>query len=120
MTKLRSQQAGFTLVEVLIAAVIFMVGFSILIGLLNSSLNKFSIKEMQLANNLARSTMTSTLAMADTAFLDSVVERSNISFRVRRSVEIGDGLASVLVTVSREKNNKKIIELYNAFLIAHE
>ncbi len=117
MRRILRDESGVTIVEVLVASVVFMVGFSILIGLLNSSLVRFSTQELLFANSLADETMTNTMAVTDTTAMDTVVTRSGLSFRVKRSVSIESTLASACVTIYREKNNRKIIELCNAFII---
>ncbi len=112
-----TSQSGLTVIEILIAAVIFMVGFSTLILLMNSSLVRFSAKELMQADQLAQEMMTRTLADRDTTSIDTVITRSRVAFRVERRVSIAEHLAGVSLTVYREKQNRKIVELYDAFVL---
>ncbi len=109
-------QAGMTVIEVLIAAVVFMVGFSTLILLMNSSLVKFSASELLHANNLAREVITISAAARDTTSIDTVITRSGIAYRLTRQVTVSDNLVGLSITVYRHKQERKIIELYDAFV----
>ena len=110
------RQDGMTVIEVLIAAIIFMVGFSTLILLMNSTLIKFSAREILQADNLAQEVMAKSLADRDTTSIDSVFEVAGVAYRVTRSATIEPDLAGISVTVYRAKQNRKIIELYDAFV----
>jgi Tfp pilus assembly protein PilV len=120
MRKLIAQQSGMTVIEVLIAAVIFMVGFSTLILLMNSTLVKFSAKELLQADNLAHEMMIRSLADHDTTLLDSTILRSKGAYRVTRQAIVSDGLAAISIVVYRDRQDRKIIELYNAFIIREQ
>jgi Tfp pilus assembly protein PilV len=109
-------QSGMTVIEVLIAAVVFMVGFSTLILLMNSSLVKFSASELLHANNLAHESMTVSIATGDTTSIDTVITRSGIAYRLTQEVNITDDLVGLSITVYRHKQERKILELYDAFV----
>jgi hypothetical protein len=106
-----------TIIEVLIAAVIFMIGFSTLILLMNSTLVKFSAKDLLQADHLAHEVMITTLSVQDTTAMDTVLYKSKVAFRIQREIEIKGQLAGVSIIVYRDKQDKKIVELYDAFII---
>ncbi len=116
MSRRLHNQAGMTVIEVLIAAVVFMVGFSTLILLMNSSLVKFSASELLHANNLAHEIMTISTAATDTTHVDTVITRSGIAYRVTQQATVTDGLVGLSISVYRHKHERKIIELYDAFV----
>ncbi|MEW5994043.1 MAG: hypothetical protein AB1744_06570 [Candidatus Zixiibacteriota bacterium] len=111
------KDSGFTIIEVLVGAVTFMIGFSILVALLNSTLVKFSVKEIELAGNLAQEQMLIATALADTTSYDTTVIRSDLRFAVAKRVEVGDRLARISIAVSREKTGTELIELYNEVVL---
>jgi Tfp pilus assembly protein PilV len=115
--RILASQSGLTVIEILIAAVIFMIGFSTLIMLLNSTLVKFSAKEMLQADQVSAEIMTRTLAQKDTISIDTIITRSIVTFRVERRVSIRDNLAGVSVSIYRERQNRRIVELYDAFVL---
>lgn len=114
---LLKQQDGMTVVEILIASIIFMVGFSTLILLMNSTLIKFSTREIVQSDSLAEETMARSIAHRDTTSFDSTIERGGVAYRVTRTSTVGDGLVGMNITVYRAKQNRKIIELYDAFVL---
>ncbi len=120
MTKrvdLKSQK-GLTIIEVLISAVVFVIGFSLLIALLSNTESRFSIKELTDADRIGHEIMVTTTTLAVTTPLDRVIVQSGQKFRVRRQSVVEDGLAGVTVTVSRVGSGKVILELYDAFQVS--
>lgn len=116
MTVVKSE-SGFTIIEVLIASVIFMIGFSMLVALLNNTLLKFSTEELLAGGNVGREAMLMAVSVADTTACDTIFENSGIKFRVVRQVAVRDGLAGVQITVYRQKNSKEILRLYDEFVL---
>ncbi len=112
-----SSESGLTLLEVLIAAVIFMIGFSLLMALLNSTLLKFSTKELITASAIGKEAMLQAISTADTTSSSSTVQESGIRYRVEKAIIVSDRLAGVTITVFRQKHDKKIIQLYDEFLV---
>ena len=110
-------QYGLTIIEILIASVIFMIGFSTLILLMNSSLVKFSARELLQADQLVDEMMARTLTDWDTTSFDTIITRANVAYLVERRVTVAERLAEVSLTVSRDKQNRKIVELYDAFVV---
>ena len=110
-------QSGITLIEILIAAVIFMIGFSTLILLMNSTLVKFSTRELLHTNQLANEVMATSLALRDTTAMDTTLTRGGVEYRVTRRVSVEDHLVRISVDVLRAREDRKITELYDAFAI---
>jgi len=115
--RILASQSGLTVIEILIAAVIFMIGFSTLLMLLNSTLVKFSAKEILQADQVGAEMMASTLTEKDTVSIDTIITRPRVAFRVERRVLMSEHLAGISVTVYRERQNRKIVELYDAFVL---
>ena len=113
-------QSGMTIIEILVALVIFMAGFSILIALMNSTLLKFSTKELLVADNLASEWTALAVADQDTTKIDTVVVRSGMQFRVVKNVELTDRIAAVTITVSRAKQTRQLVELCDAFVVPRQ
>ena len=115
MKRLLTDSGGFTIMEVLVAAVVFMAGFSIMVALLSSTLAKFSSRELVLASTIAREQMITTVSIRDTTQLDTTVTRSGITFELKRRISVNDGLAKVSVAVSRQRTDRKVVDLYSEF-----
>jgi type II secretory pathway component PulJ len=111
-------EQGFTLIEVLIAAVVFMLGFSLLVVLLNNTLVRTSSEELILASDIGREFTLRAITLADTSACDSLVQRAELHFRVVKQVEIDGQLAKLSVTVYRQKTNKQIVNVYDEFLFS--
>jgi Tfp pilus assembly protein PilV len=119
MDRIRSQ-SGVTIIEVLISSVIFMIGFTTLVALINSTLLKFSTKEVITGAALGQSVILESLANRDTLPLDTVLVQSGIQYRVERQVSHSANLMSISVTVSRSKTKRQIVQLYDALAIPQE
>jgi Tfp pilus assembly protein PilV len=115
--RLLKTRSGMTILEVLIASVIFMVGFTTLVALLNSTLLKFSTKELSTAGAAAQEVMNRSLAQIDTTALDTMQVFSGVKYRVIRKVIRRGNLAAIKVTVYRPKTETKIVDLYDALAI---
>jgi Tfp pilus assembly protein PilV len=113
-------QSGFTIIEVLIAAVIFMIGFSLLMSLLSSTILRFSTKEILAATNTAQQVMLYAVSASDTTSCDTVLENSGIRFRVIRQATVTGGLACMQVAVYRLKRSDEIIRLYDEFTVSEK
>ncbi|SYZ73743.1 hypothetical protein TRIP_C60013 [Candidatus Zixiibacteriota bacterium] len=108
-----ADQRGLTLLEVLIASSVFMIGFTIMVFLLNQMQGRFSSKEMVLAYQLAKEEMEKTLAANNFESLTKTEIRSKISFFVERQITDNDGLVSIRINVTRAKTGKKLVTLYD-------
>ncbi len=117
MRRVRTRYSGFSIIEVLLAATTFMIGLSILIALLNRTLVKFSIVEMELATALADEQMTVTMARMDTVPRDTIVERGGLRFALRRRVEVNGQLVQYSIIVAREITGAELIHLCNEILL---
>ncbi len=111
-----SKSSGFTIIEVLVSAVVFMIGFSILVTLLNTTLNKFSIQELEQASCIGEDFMNHTIVMKDTINLDTIINRSGIKFKVTKQIQIDNDLARISIHVFRETSGELVIDLYNEFI----
>ena len=110
-----SNQSGLTIIEVLISAVVFMIGFSLLIALLNSTLVRLSTKETELANRLVEERMLLAIEFEEIDNLDTAITRSGLRFEVHREVQSVGNISTVSIAVARHNRDKIIIELYNEF-----
>lgn len=106
-------QSGLTIIEVLISAVVFMIGFSLLIALLNTTLVRLSTKETELANRLAEERMLLAIEHQETENLDTTITRSGLRFAVHREIQSEGNIAAVSIAIARQNRDKTIIELYN-------
>ena len=109
-----ANDSGFTLVEVLVSVVLFMIAFVTIVSLFDSTLNRISVKELRTASELAEETLNAALVGSDTTSYDSTMSANGVLFGVERTVVVSDGLKAVTVVVSREKTGKRIVELYDA------
>ena len=114
----QSGQSGFTLIEVLIAATTFLVGFTLIIALLNQTVTKLSVQELETAREIATDEMFRVLALHDSTSAVSVLKRDDLSYRISRVFTVDFPLVAVDITVAREKTGKELISLYNAFVIS--
>lgn len=110
--KLESHK-GLTIIEVLIASTVFMIGFTVMVFLLGQIVTKHSAKNRTIAFNIATSCMEKSLAaheFSDTTYVDI---RSNISYRVLKNVEKNSSLIKIRIRVLREKQDTELINLYS-------
>ena len=113
MRKMLKDDSGLSMIEVLIGATVFMIGFGVLVLMLNNVFLKFSVRELELANNLGQQLMTETIVAGDTTTIDSTIEYSGLRMLVLRKVTVDGNRMIVDVTVTRESSNKELIHLYN-------
>ena len=98
--------------EVLISATVFMIGLSILIAVMSSSLTRFSTQEIEAARCVGQEMLARTIALSDTAYVDTLVNISGVDFRVIRHSRARENLAEVSLSVSRESSGRKLVDLY--------
>jgi len=108
-----ASQKGLTILEVLIASTIFMIGFVIMTFLLGELIGKYSSKDRVIALNLAQKYMETTLAQNDFTDLDEIREESKISFRIIRRIELKPGLAVIRINIIRDSSGKVLTTLYD-------
>jgi Tfp pilus assembly protein PilV len=104
---------GMTIIEVLIAATVFMIGFTIMTFLLGQIVEKYSSKDIVIANQLAQSTMNRTLITNDFTSLEKIDVVSGVSYKIERLIEIKDNLVKLRIVISRHKTNKTLVTLYD-------
>lgn len=110
-------QNGVTIIEVLVGAVVFMIGFSILVFMLNQLISNYSINDVTSATRLASKSMEMTIALQDTMSYDSTVNVSNIAFGVKKTVQIDNELAKIQIDVTRSLTKKELCSLYGEFIV---
>ena len=115
-----TNQSGFSIIEVLIGATVFMIGFGALVLMLNNVFAKFSIEELQVANVTSQKVMAETILAGDTIPCDSSIVCSGLRLNVKKTVIVEENLARVSVSVFRESTGKRLVKLYNEFVIAKE
>lgn len=124
MTKTRKRgsscQLGFTIVEVLIASTVFVIAFTVMVTLLDKTINRFSTRDMAAGTNTAQELMLTSIATQDTTSSEIVIMHGNVTYSVNKMTLVNDGLAQVTIEVKREKTKKKIISLYNEFPITQK
>ena len=116
LQRLKSR-SGVTILEVLIASVIFMVGFTTLVALINSTLLKFSTKELTTAGAAAEQIMLRAVAQTDTVSIDTTQVFSGVRYHVIKNVTRRDNLALIRVLIYRPRTMTKIVDLYDAFAL---
>jgi type II secretory pathway pseudopilin PulG len=109
---LANSESGFTILEVLVAATVFLVGLSLMISLLNTTLARLGSEDLVVAGAIAETSLQSALGVADAPSVDSVVVASGKKYQLRRSVTRENGLVSVMVSVQRYKQTRAITTLY--------
>ncbi len=112
-----TQESGFTIIEVLIASTVFVVSFTVMVTLLDTTINRFSNEDLAVGTNIAEAFMMTSLALQETTTIDTILTVGGVSYSVSKKAIITDDLAKVTITVHREKTKRKIIELYNEFLL---
>lgn len=119
ITKLKDQ-SGFTILEVMIAATVFMIGFAVMISLLDTTISRASTKELFISSSIADELMIETILAKDTTSLDTVITEGNISYDVKKISRVDDKLVEIDITVIRKKTGRKLIELHNEFILSEK
>lgn len=113
-------QRGMTIIEVLVAAAVFMIGFSLLIALVSNSTAKFSTRELTFGRYLAKQAITLSQARSDTLSTDSTVQMSGLQFSVARRIELDGRLAMIRVTVTRTKTGSLLADFYSEYVLPYK
>ncbi|MCX6826068.1 MAG: prepilin-type N-terminal cleavage/methylation domain-containing protein [candidate division Zixibacteria bacterium] len=111
--KLWRNEKGFSLMEVLIASTVFMIGFTIMVFLLSQITGKYSSKEKIIAYQLAVSKMEETLASGDYISGSLTETSSGLTFIIDRLVEQQEKLITIRINITRASTGKTLISLYN-------
>lgn len=119
ITKLKDQ-SGFTILEVMIAATVFMIGFAVMISLLDTTISRASTKELFISSSIADELMIETILVKDTTSLVTVITQGNISYDVKKISRVHDKLVEISITVSRRNTGRKLIELHNEFILSEK
>lgn len=110
-------ESGLTIIEVLMSAVVFMTGFSLLIALLNGTLVKLTTQDIDTAAAIGQQYVRMISLDNDTLDLDTIVVLSKRKYEVNRQVGSDGPLKKIRVTVTRVTDNRKLIDLYNEFVV---
>jgi Tfp pilus assembly protein PilV len=113
-------ESGLTIIEVLISATVFIIGFSIMIATLANLTSRLSVDELNTASQIAEDVMITTSARMDAIDLDTTIMRGEIAYLVERWVDTSERLAKVSVTVSRKSKSRVLVELYSEFVVPTE
>jgi len=106
-------QRGLTILEVLIASTVFMIGFIIMTFLLGELFSKYSSRDRVIALNLAQKYMEATMVQNEFTDLNDVREESGIAFRIVRKIEAETGLITIRISIIRDSSGKVLVTLYN-------
>lgn len=104
---------GFSLIEILVASSVFIIGFTLLMFLLNNMTQQLSFKDTLIAKNLATKYMDRALLTNDLASQEFIEEVISVKYRVNQSVVISGKLAAIEIVVIRQSSGKILIELYS-------
>ncbi|MFH2037169.1 MAG: prepilin-type N-terminal cleavage/methylation domain-containing protein [Candidatus Zixiibacteriota bacterium] len=110
-------QDGLTILEVLIASAVFMIGFSIMVFFLGEIIGKYSTKEYTIGYNLAQQYMENTIASGNFGSDESITEISNLKFKIIKDIEPDTHLKKVRISVIRVKTDKLMVSLYNEIYV---
>lgn len=115
------RESGLTLVEVLVGAVIFMVGFTSLTAMLGIVTERLSARDLMLAQSISEEYIqTAELAhRIEPGSGDDFVTRNDIVFRVHWQVTADSLINTVDVEVCRRLNNRSLIRMYYEFSVLH-
>ena len=113
MQRVYKDQSGLTIIEVLVSAVVFMVGFTVLVALLSQTLSRFSTRELLAASTLADELMGRAVLDGAAVSGDTTIERSSMHFRVERESGTVDSLATYRFRISRVKSERILVDLYS-------
>ncbi|MCK5126281.1 MAG: prepilin-type N-terminal cleavage/methylation domain-containing protein [candidate division Zixibacteria bacterium] len=119
-SEILKNEQGFTIVEVLVGAFIFMLGFSVLIFMLSQLMVNYSVDEISTANRIAQNNLEMVIVSHDTISQNLVVIQSNVKYSVMKRVTVSDNLAKVNVEVKRHSKEKILCRLYYEFAIPAE
>jgi len=109
---LANSESGFTILEVLVAATVFLIGLSLMISLLNTTLARLGSDDLASAGAIARSAMHAALSVADTPSVDSVVVVSGKKYQLHRSVKRENRVVGITVSIQRYKQTRVLMTLY--------
>jgi len=101
------------MIEVLVAATIFMIGFAVTISLLNQLIGGYSSKDQVIGYQLAINCMEQTLSSGEYVSKKEISTKSNISFIVDQKIEQQGNLYLIRIEVSRAKTRKLLASLYS-------
>ncbi len=121
MNKINIQsEKGFTIIEVLVGAFVFMLGFSVLIFMLSRLMVNYSVNEISTANRIAKNHLEVTIAERDTVSFSTCEVVNNIKYRITKNVSCYNHIASVNIEVKRKTKDKVLCRLAYEFGISED
>lgn len=108
-------ESGFTILEVLVGAFIFFLGFSILIFLLSRMMINYSIDDISTANRIASNYMESTIVSKDTLSFTTFEVDDNVKYQIDKTAQVENNFARISIKVKRYSGTKTLSELYYEF-----
>lgn len=108
-------QKGFTIIEVLVGATVFMLGFSLLVFMLNQMITRQSIRDITTATHLASESMERAMVFHDALPFDTTITVSGIAYRLEKNVHVDSSMAAVTVQVFRVREPKELCRMYGEF-----
>ncbi len=115
MKPILSNQSGLTLVEVLVSAIVFMLGLSIMVVMIGNATEQYSARDMILASNIGEELLQVYSSQPNEQIIDTVINRSGLAFRLTGSIYRRDELLALHLSISRVKKEKQLLELYYEF-----
>jgi hypothetical protein len=112
-TKRIQSAKGLTIIEVLIASAVFMIGFSIMVFLLGDLIGKQSPKDLISASQIAKEEMELTLVSAEINDHNELKEIAGVEYRVEQIVDSEENLYKIRVNIYRAKTAKLLVSIYN-------
>lgn len=112
MKSVKGAESGFTILEVLVAATVFLVGLSLLISLLNTTLGRLGTDDLEAAGALAKSAILTASVGTDAAAVDTVLVCSGKKYHLHRTITTNGRLVGVMVTVQRHKQTRLLVNAY--------
>ncbi|MEZ5359632.1 MAG: hypothetical protein R3F48_12505 [Candidatus Zixiibacteriota bacterium] len=110
--------SGFTILEILVGASLFFLGFSILVFLLSRMIVNYSIDDISTANRIASNYMETTIATRDTLSFTAFEIENNVKYQVEKTTQMDNSLACISIKVKRHSRIKVLSELYYEFSTA--
>lgn len=110
-------ESGFTILEILVGAFLFFLGFSILVFMLSRMMANYSIDDISTANRIAANHLETAIVEKDTLSFTAIEVDDNVKYLVEKTTQVKENLAGVTIKVSRQSKAKTLSELYYEFSI---
>jgi Tfp pilus assembly protein PilV len=105
--------AGLTIIEVLFASVVFMIGTGIIACLIGTVTTRYSLNDHIEALDLARASMEQTLAADDYSDTVYAAQGAESNYRIERLIMIRENLICIRINVAKFAENRLLVTLYD-------